>query len=47
MKGVRPGAAEAIADYLALRDEWKVSPPLEAFLAKELASYGIQPATTA
>jgi hypothetical protein len=47
VKGVRPGAAEAIADYLALRDEWKVSPPLEAFLAKELASYGIQPATTA
>ena len=47
VKGVRPGAAEAIADYLALRDEWKVSPPLEAFLAKELAPYGIQPATPA
>ena len=47
VKGVRPGAAEAVADYLALRDEWKVSPPLEAFLAAELAPYGIQPASPA
>ena len=47
VKGIRPGAAEAVADYLALRDEWKVSPPLEAFLAAELAPYGIHPASPA
>lgn len=41
VKGIRPGAAEAVAEYLALRDEWKVVPPLETFLAAELARVGV------
>ena len=44
VRGVRPGAGDAVDEYLALRDEWKVRPPLEELLADRLAEYGIQPA---
>ena len=45
VKGIRPGAAEAVAEYLALRDEWCASPPLETLLADLLAPLGIHPRT--
>lgn len=41
VKGVRPGNGDAIDEYLSLRDEWKVSPPLETFLARELEPFGV------
>lgn len=44
VRGVRPGAGDAVDEYLALRDEWKVRPPLEELLADRLAEYGIHPA---
>ena len=44
VRGVRPGASDAVDEYLALRDEWKVRPPLEELLAPRLAEYGIHPA---
>ena len=44
VRGVRPGAGDAVDEYLALRDEWKVRPPLEDLLADRLAPYGIHPA---
>ena len=44
VRGVRPGAGDAVDEYLALRDEWKVRPPLEELLAPRLAEYGIHPA---
>ena len=44
VRGVRPGAGDAVDEYLALRDEWKVRPPLEELLAERLATYGIHPA---
>lgn len=46
VRGVRPGAADAVADYLALRDGWHVRPPLEALLAERLAPLGIEPASS-
>ena len=42
VRGVRPGAADAVAEYLALRDEWKAVPPLELLLADRLAPFGIE-----
>ena len=44
VRGVRSGAGDAVDEYLALRDEWKVRPPLEELLAPRLAEYGIHPA---
>ena len=38
-RGVRPGAADAVAEYLDLRDAWKVAPYLETRLASRLSPF--------
>jgi len=37
--GVKPGASEAVSEYLALRDFWRVPPWLEQRLATRLADF--------
>jgi hypothetical protein len=37
--GIQPGQPEAVAEYLALRDHWAVTPPLERLLSERLSRH--------
>ena len=39
--GVKPGRSDAVGEYLALRDFWKVTPWLESRLARRLAPFSV------
>lgn len=38
-KGLKPGQAQAVAEYLDMKDEWRVSPALETILGERLTKF--------
>jgi hypothetical protein len=39
VKGLKPGQAQTVSDYLDLRDEWRVTPAIEMILGDRLTRY--------